>query len=506
MTARRTALVFDLDGTLVDSVYQHVLAWHRALLATGIDLSIWRIHRRIGMSGGLFMRALLREIGRDLDLELVRRLQEGHAAAYKDLAGDVRPLPGAVELLWTLTELGVPWAIATSGRMQTAGSALAKLGVPDGVPIVTRDMVARAKPDPDLFLAAIDRLGVQAADVFVVGDSVWDLLAARRAQTLGIGLLSGGYGTEELESAGAYRVYEDPADLLAHIDEVGGRLDVLDLDAVDLDAPRMRRLVHHLEQLRVDHVALAERLVEVHRAEHGADVRHHEVQDGDLELRHFVRGLRGIQHLEEHDAVHLHHGVVLRDHLLRGHVEDLLHHVHLAADALDVRHEQAEARRQRMRVPAESLDRVLVALRHDAHALHQRDHGERDHHDAEPAQSSHFPTPRLSRVQYTVRTGCAMCRKCAAIRWKSLMGNGKSEERFCATPRCCSDFRFAIPDFRSSERRRPGFPRAFVRSETPASDQKRYTADITTLSTLSDHSAPRSSWKFSPNTVPRPNV
>ncbi|MFZ1426342.1 MAG: HAD family hydrolase, partial [Geminicoccaceae bacterium] len=110
MTARRTALVFDLDGTLVDSVYQHVLAWHRALLATGIDLSIWRIHRRIGMSGGLFMRALLREIGRDLDLELVRRLQEGHAAAYQDLAGDVRPLPGAVELLRTLSELGVPWA------------------------------------------------------------------------------------------------------------------------------------------------------------------------------------------------------------------------------------------------------------------------------------------------------------------------------------------------------------------------------------------------------------
>jgi HAD superfamily hydrolase (TIGR01549 family) len=225
MTARRTALVFDLDGTLVDSVYQHVLAWHRALLATGIDLSIWRIHRRIGMSGGLFMRALLREIGRDLDLELVRRLQEGHAAAYQDLAGDVRPLPGAVELLRTLTALGVPWAIATSGRMQTAGSALAKLGVPDGVPIVTRDMVARAKPDPDLFLAAIDRLGVQAADVFVVGDSVWDLLAARRAQTLGIGLLSGGYGTEELASAGAYRVYDDPAMLLSHLDEVGVRGD-----------------------------------------------------------------------------------------------------------------------------------------------------------------------------------------------------------------------------------------------------------------------------------------
>jgi HAD superfamily hydrolase (TIGR01549 family) len=225
MSARRTALVFDLDGTLVDSVYQHVLAWHRALLETGIELSIWRIHRRIGMSGGLFMRALLREIGRDLDLELVQQLQDRHAAAFAPLSGDIRPLPGAVELLRTLTALGTPWAIATSGRMRTAGPTLQRLGVPDGVPIITRDMVARAKPDPDLFLAAIDRLGVPPADVFVVGDSIWDLLAARRAQTLGIGLLCGGYGTEELERAGAYRVYDDPAMLLNHLDEVGVRGD-----------------------------------------------------------------------------------------------------------------------------------------------------------------------------------------------------------------------------------------------------------------------------------------
>jgi HAD superfamily hydrolase (TIGR01549 family) len=225
MSARRTALVFDLDGTLVDSVYQHVLAWHHALLETGIELSIWRIHRRIGMSGGLFMRALLREIGRDLDLELVRQLQDRHAAAFNKLSGDIGPLPGAVELLRTLTELGTPWAIATSGRMRTAGPTLERLGVPAGVPIITRDMVERAKPDPDLFLAAIDKLGVPAADVFVVGDSIWDLLAARRAQTLGIGLLCGGYGTEELERAGAYRVYDDPAMLLNHLDEVGVRGD-----------------------------------------------------------------------------------------------------------------------------------------------------------------------------------------------------------------------------------------------------------------------------------------
>ena len=100
---------------------------------------------------------------------------------------------------------------------------IALLGVPDGVPVVTRDQVAHAKPDPDLFLAAAEQLGADIEDSVVVGDSVWDLLAARRARALGVGLLSGGYGEEELARAGAYRVYADPADLLAHLDEVGVR-------------------------------------------------------------------------------------------------------------------------------------------------------------------------------------------------------------------------------------------------------------------------------------------
>jgi HAD superfamily hydrolase (TIGR01509 family) len=226
MAARRVAaLVFDLDGTLVDSVYQHVLAWHRALLESGIELSVWRIHRRIGMSGGLFARALLRETGRDLDAGFLQQLQDRHAAAYKRLAGDVRPLPGTLELLARLTELGCPWSIATSGRMETAGPVLERLGIPKHVPIVTRDQVERAKPDPDLFLAALERLNVRAADAYVVGDSVWDMLAARRAGVLGVGVLSGGYGTDELERAGAYRVYDDPAMLMQHLDELGVRSD-----------------------------------------------------------------------------------------------------------------------------------------------------------------------------------------------------------------------------------------------------------------------------------------
>jgi HAD superfamily hydrolase (TIGR01509 family) len=217
------ALVFDLDGTLVDSVYQHVLAWHETLRAAGIELSVWRIHRRIGMSGGLFARQLLRETGGELDEKALDQLRAGHAEAYLRRIEEVRPLPGARELLRRLTELRCSWAIATSGRLESAGPVLAMLGVPDGVPIVTRDHVVHAKPDPDLFLEAVRQLGADRAHTVVIGDSVWDILAARRAHMLGVGLLSGGYGAGELERAGAYRVYEDPADLLRHLDEVGVR-------------------------------------------------------------------------------------------------------------------------------------------------------------------------------------------------------------------------------------------------------------------------------------------
>jgi HAD superfamily hydrolase (TIGR01509 family) len=220
---KRQAFVFDLDGTLVDTVYQHVLAWQEALEHMGMRLSVWRIHRKIGMSGGLLTAAVLRETGREVTVREAERLRELHAEAYRERSVRARPLPGAQELLALLTELDVPWAIATSGYGEIAAPAIASLGVPEGVPVVTRDQVERAKPDPDLFLAAAEQLGVDIEDSVVVGDSVWDLLAARRARALGVGLLSGGYGAEELQSAGAYRVYEDPADLHAHLDEVGVR-------------------------------------------------------------------------------------------------------------------------------------------------------------------------------------------------------------------------------------------------------------------------------------------
>jgi HAD superfamily hydrolase (TIGR01509 family) len=225
------AFLFDLDGTLIDSVYQNVIAWRAALRKLDIDLSVWRIHRRIGMSGGLFVSALLRETGRSLSADDIESLQQDHAAEYLAQLDSVQALPGARDLLTALTRQGVPWAIATSGRRVLAQAALDMLGLPADAPLVTRDLVQHAKPDPDLFLAAAALIGVNPAQAWVVGDSVWDLLAARRAGALGIGVLSGGYGREELERAGAYRVYADPAELLARAYEVGIRDQLADSPA-----------------------------------------------------------------------------------------------------------------------------------------------------------------------------------------------------------------------------------------------------------------------------------
>ncbi len=217
------AFLFDLDGTLVDSVYQHVTAWQEALAECGVPLSVWRIHRRIGMSGGLFLNALQRETGHELDTETLERLFSLHAKHYLRRVGSVVPLPGATELLSYLQDHKVPFAIATSGSRVTASPAIELLGLPPDTVVVTRDLVERAKPDPHLFLAAASLLKVDPRQSFVVGDSVWDLLAAQRAGSMGVGLLSGGYGRAELQTAGAYRVYADPADMLDHLEEVGVR-------------------------------------------------------------------------------------------------------------------------------------------------------------------------------------------------------------------------------------------------------------------------------------------
>jgi HAD superfamily hydrolase (TIGR01509 family) len=215
------ALIFDLDGTLIDSVYAHIFAWQTTLAEAGMPLEGWRIHRKIGMSGGLFTRAVARELGREISPTEEAALLDRHGELFLQLLPERRPLPGAVELIRFLNASKTLFGIATSGHRPEINASLEALGIGDETVVVERRDVARAKPEPDLFLACQQRLGVGTNDCFVIGDAVWDLLAARRAGRLSIGLLSGGYGEDELSKAGAFRVYRDPAELHRSLDELG---------------------------------------------------------------------------------------------------------------------------------------------------------------------------------------------------------------------------------------------------------------------------------------------
>ena len=215
------ALIFDLDGTLVDTVYAHVFAWQRALAEAGMAIDGWRVHRRIGMSGGLFTRAVGRELGREVSRDEAALLQRRHGELFAELLPTRRPLRGAVDLLRYLRASGVAFGIATSGQRPEIDASLAALGIDDSTVVIERGSVARAKPEPDAFLACQRKMGVEVGDCYVVGDAVWDLLGARRAGMLSVGLLSGGYGADELSRAGAFRVYADPLELHRSLDELG---------------------------------------------------------------------------------------------------------------------------------------------------------------------------------------------------------------------------------------------------------------------------------------------
>jgi HAD superfamily hydrolase (TIGR01509 family) len=219
----KQAFLFDVDGTLVDSVYQHVLAWKEVCNAYQIDIPTWRLHRSLGMCGTLFVHSLFQEIGKEVTDDAIMDFRMAYRESFKRLANTICLLPGANELLRLLTDREIPWAIVTSAYKESAGPRLALLDIPKSTPIITRDVAPFAKPDPDLFLAGADALGLDPKNCIVVGDSVWDLLAAKRAGCLAIGVLSGGYGKDELQAAGAYRIYQDPVDMLTHLYEVAGR-------------------------------------------------------------------------------------------------------------------------------------------------------------------------------------------------------------------------------------------------------------------------------------------
>ncbi|MFZ2028713.1 MAG: HAD family hydrolase [Vitreimonas sp.] len=215
------AFIFDLDGTLVDNVYEHVLAWKMALDEADFVVPTWRVHRHIGMSGHLLVEELAKESVGDVTPEAVERIAKRHGEIFKSLAPVGRPLPGASDILDYLSKNAISWAIATSGHAENARRALESLHIDAShAVVITRDQVQAAKPAPDLFLEAARRLSRPIHQAFVVGDSVWDMIAATRAGARGVGLLSGGYAASELSEAGAGRVFADPAELLHRLDEL----------------------------------------------------------------------------------------------------------------------------------------------------------------------------------------------------------------------------------------------------------------------------------------------
>ena len=218
---RLPGVLFDLDGTLIDTVYEHVSAWSQTLREAGIVFPTWKIHRHIGMSGKSFLRELLREMKPTSLRVNLDRLEKEHDSNFTKKTCRLELLPGSRELLNHLSERGVRWAIATTGNRAQTERLLKPLQIPKQVPVITGDDVPEAKPSPDVFVLAAKRLEVPIRDCIVVGDSVWDLLAAGRKSALGVGLLSGGYGQEELERAGAFRVFADPAEMLLRIEQLG---------------------------------------------------------------------------------------------------------------------------------------------------------------------------------------------------------------------------------------------------------------------------------------------
>jgi HAD superfamily hydrolase (TIGR01549 family) len=215
------AVLFDLDGTLIDSVYQHVQAWWNTLSQAGIQVPKWRIHRRVGMSGKSFIKELVREFAPEKKEINIDQLEKEHDARIREALSEISPLRGADDLLKHLHRSKVRIAIATTGNRKQTSLLLKKLKVPSGTPVLTGDDAEKAKPSPDIFVAAAKSLKARLNGCIVVGDSVWDLLAAGRKGALGVGMLSGGYGEEELHRSGAFRIYADPEDMLLHLEQLG---------------------------------------------------------------------------------------------------------------------------------------------------------------------------------------------------------------------------------------------------------------------------------------------
>ena len=210
------AVLFDIDGTLVDSNYHHVYAWCRAFTDVGIAVEAWRIHRCIGMDGS----TLLATLAEDADDETRARAKDLNSRYYKESASLLRPLPGARELLEAVEKLGVQVVLATSAPDDELAILRDVLDCDHLVSAMTSsEDVDTAKPQPDIINVALERAGVEAAHAVFVGDAVWDVEACKRAGVVAVGVLSGGVSKCELEEAGAHQVFEDAIDLCQHLDD-----------------------------------------------------------------------------------------------------------------------------------------------------------------------------------------------------------------------------------------------------------------------------------------------
>ena len=211
-----TAVLFDIDGTLIDSNYAHVDAWSRAFDAVDADVPAWRIHRAIGMDSDRLLSALIGSA----DSDQAQQAKQFHTAYYAEHFHELRRLPGARELLAAVAEAGHAVVLATSAPEPELEVLRRVLASDDLITAVTgSEDVDDAKPAPGILEIAMARAGADASDTVMVGDAVWDVEAARNAGVPCIALRSGGTGPDELREAGAIAVYDDPAGLLASIRE-----------------------------------------------------------------------------------------------------------------------------------------------------------------------------------------------------------------------------------------------------------------------------------------------
>ncbi len=208
-TPRRAAILFDIDGTLVDSTYHHALAWSRAFADAGVPIPLWRIHRTIGMGGDKLVAAVA---GDQVEEQQGDALRAAWGEQFVPVASEVRPLPGATDLVRALAEDGWTVALASSGQKRFAEDAVASLGITDLIAVMTTaDDADQSKPEPDLVASTLAQLDVDTA-VFV-GDTPYDVDAAGRAGLRCVAVRTGGFGRDELEAAGAALVVDDLTDL-----------------------------------------------------------------------------------------------------------------------------------------------------------------------------------------------------------------------------------------------------------------------------------------------------